>query len=120
LRDRRLNLSVMVQCFSITINQQTVLFSLTFQRNEQGLREVNFVFLWFECVTSKKKEEWDRIIEGKPEEKENNSTYYIVKDPNAFHSSPELNMYFGSSSRYNIIYTRIPHLGLPHFSNINC
>ena len=32
----RLNLSVMVQCFSLTINQWVVLFSLAFQRGEQG------------------------------------------------------------------------------------
>ena len=30
-------LSVMVQCFSLTINQQTILFSLAFQPNEHGL-----------------------------------------------------------------------------------
>jgi hypothetical protein len=32
----RLNLSVMVQCFSLTTNQPTVLFNLVFQPSEQG------------------------------------------------------------------------------------
>jgi len=32
----RLNLSAIIQYFSLTINQRTVLFSLAFQRNEQG------------------------------------------------------------------------------------
>ena len=29
-------LSAMVQCFSLTTNQRTILFSLAFQRNEHG------------------------------------------------------------------------------------
>ena len=37
----RLNVSAMVQCFSLTTNQRTILFSLTFQRSEQGHRQMH-------------------------------------------------------------------------------
>jgi hypothetical protein len=49
--------------------------------------------------------------------------HYMVKDPNAFRSSPQDEHVFWviiADSQYNIIHTRIPYLSLPHFSNINC
>jgi len=42
----RLNLSAMVQCFSLTTNQPIIPFSMAFQRNEQGNLLEQYFLAW--------------------------------------------------------------------------